>query len=125
MTEHRSFGNEVVEGGIVHHCSCGWTSRKCFSNGVASLVGEEHREEYGGGAETTAGVRSTPATEKVATLSIITNAEIAEWCDWNEKRERERTFARDDLAPGNPRARKNQALVLEIVRRLRAMMAAG
>lgn len=54
---------------------------------------------------------------------LVTNEDIVAWCDTMEKRERERTFARDDLAPGNAAARKSQAVFLEIVRRLRASMA--
>ncbi len=44
--QHKSNGNEVVEGGIVHRCSCGWTSRPCLSNAIASLEGMDHREEH-------------------------------------------------------------------------------
>lgn len=46
MTEHRSMGNEVVKGGIIHKCSCGWVSRPCFSNMTASALGMDHRDEY-------------------------------------------------------------------------------
>lgn len=44
MTEHQSQGNEVIDGGIVHRCSCGWVSRPCFSNMLASLEGMNHRD---------------------------------------------------------------------------------
>ncbi len=43
--EHKSLGNEVVKGGIIHRCSCGWVSRECFSNGAASCLGMDHRDE--------------------------------------------------------------------------------
>ena len=46
--EHQSQGNEVVRDvdgtGIVHTCSCGWKSPKCFSNAMASVLGMEHRD---------------------------------------------------------------------------------
>lgn len=42
--EHASLGNEVTPDGIVHRCSCGWVSRPCFSNMVASNLGADHRE---------------------------------------------------------------------------------
>lgn len=45
MSDHNSLGNEVIPGeGIVHRCSCGWVSRPCFSNAVASNLGTDHRE---------------------------------------------------------------------------------
>jgi len=42
--EHKSMGNTVTDDGIVHRCSCGWISRSCFSNAIASIEGEAHRE---------------------------------------------------------------------------------
>lgn len=44
---HQSIGNEVTPDGIVHRCSCGWVSRPCFSNMIASLEGQEHRDAAG------------------------------------------------------------------------------
>jgi hypothetical protein len=41
---HQSLGNEVTPEGIVHRCSCGWVSRPCFSNAVASNEGQDHRD---------------------------------------------------------------------------------
>lgn len=47
--EHTSRGNEMVRSetgtGIVHTCSCGWQSRPCFSNAMASVLGMEHRDQ--------------------------------------------------------------------------------
>ncbi len=43
--EHRSMGNEAVEGGIVNRCTCGWVSRPCFSNSIASIEGQNHRDD--------------------------------------------------------------------------------
>jgi len=40
--------NEVVDGGVVHVCSCGWISRKCFSPAIASCEGMDHREKAEG-----------------------------------------------------------------------------
>jgi hypothetical protein len=42
--QHKSEGNEVTADGIVHRCSCGWVSRACFSNMIASSLGMAHRE---------------------------------------------------------------------------------
>jgi hypothetical protein len=42
--KHEGLFNEVVTGGIVHRCSCGWVSRPCFSNAIASNEGADHRE---------------------------------------------------------------------------------
>jgi hypothetical protein len=44
---HASMGNEVTPKGIVHRCSCGWVSPPCFSNLIASVQGQEHREAAG------------------------------------------------------------------------------
>lgn len=43
--DHYSIGNEVQPDGIVSKCVCGWISRPAFSNMIATILGEEHREE--------------------------------------------------------------------------------
>lgn len=45
MNQHIAIGNEVVDGGIVHKCSCGWTSPRCFTSFAASCLGIDHRED--------------------------------------------------------------------------------
>jgi hypothetical protein len=47
---HQSLGNEVTPDGIVHRCSCGWVSRPCFSNMIASVEGQDHRAAAAGNA---------------------------------------------------------------------------
>lgn len=42
--EHTSKGNTATDSGIVHTCSCGWVSRPCFSNAIASVEGMNHRD---------------------------------------------------------------------------------
>lgn len=43
--EHNGHNEIPPEGGgVIHVCSCGWRSRKCFSSAIASCEGMDHRE---------------------------------------------------------------------------------
>lgn len=63
---HQSLGNEVTPDGIVHRCSCGWVSRPCFSNMIASIEGQDHREATGN-----AGVEPPPAPSNADALAAL------------------------------------------------------
>lgn len=56
-------------------------------------------------------------------MAIELHGDVAARLDRMEAIERNRTFARDDLAPGNPAARRAQAVTLEIVRLARIGLA--
>lgn len=54
LMPHQGLCNEVIPGGVIHRCSCGWISRPWFSGMLASADGERHREDmktFGEGAK--------------------------------------------------------------------------
>ena len=81
---------------------------------VARLICHQHGMDW-----------TDPRTGKLYPAPAVSDADILAWCDMVEQEEHGRTFARDDLAPGNPAARKHQALMLRITRRLRDAITGG